>query len=538
MAIGLSSCGLFKSEPSFHPLDFVRKDAEAVVELRDISMLVKLRELLANHFGAAISKADIEQVQEELKLGLGFDPTTVEGLKGVGLATKGPVVADVSGDGAEAVWVLPLADIKTFAPVFETVMKSRGGADDVKTETKDGVSVTVFSGEYGPQKLIRAAYATAKGHIIIGTGAEAVDRVVQAVKIPKDGSVRKNDIYAKFDKRLGRTYEIRLIAPAGGAALVKAFETVPSAELASLKPTLEQVEGYGWTVNYDQNAAKMSGFATLKAEGQKQLNGVFAVKGKAPGGVRAVNLPNAVIFVQASGQPNALLDVLVPPNSSGRRNLDEAVLKVKNDLDVDIMGSILPNLSGHVALSVGLGDLTDVGFSQLVGNPLGVMWTAFSASAKDPAKLSQTEAKLEGKLKERNVTMKTRKVKGTEIRDFMPALPDGTTADPLFTTFTHDGAWGFSVEPVVATKVVENGNGVDGLGGKPGFFMEFRLALLSAQLRKFKIRELPPLYRSFVVKALDYLSLFDAVTTKVEPASDGIRVQGELRFSKMAAKTP
>ncbi|MEL7240618.1 MAG: hypothetical protein AAGK78_17300 [Planctomycetota bacterium] len=52
-----------------------------------------------------------------------------------------------------------------------------------------------------------------------------------------------------------------------------------------------------------------------------------------------------------------------------------------------------------------------------------------------------------------------------------------------------------------------------------------------AELRRFKIRELPIIYRAVVTKVIEYVSLFRQLNVRVEPAAEGLRMRGELQFS-------
>ena len=537
LALLIAGCGFFKTERSSeHPLQFMRKDADAIVELRDIGMFAALRSSLSQQFSGVFSDAEIGQMREELSLLLGFDPTSLKGLASVGLAIEGPIAGEVLADGTGAVWAIPVDKPKTLAPVIKTVMEARFGVDEVVTETQDGVALTRMLMEFGPRKVQRAAHAMAKGHIIIAFGPKSDELVLRAVKNPKAESALTDPSYRAMAKRVGETYDARFVSMRGAEALTSALRRIDR-RAAELKSLTDRVSQAGWTLRYHEGAIKADGHAVLDDAGQKQVQEVFAVKGGVPAGVKAVNLDRAIVFVQASGNPEALLQTIAPEGSGPRRQLDRAVARVKQDLDIDLLKDILPKFSGHAALAVGTGDLSGVEFKEIVGNPAGLTWTAFAASARDPKALAAAEGKLNTKLKERNVEVKKRTLAGAELREVMPIKPDGETADALFSTFSSQGAWGFSVEPVVAEAIVKNSGAQDALDGRPGVYGELRVERLSAELRRFNIRELPILYRALVVKMLDYLSLVQVIQGRVEPSRDGLHMQGELRFSKRVTKS-
>ena len=541
-ALGLSSCGLFKSESSSsNALEFVRKDAAAVVELRDVSMLVDLRASISKNFGSVLSEADIDKMGEELALMLGFDPTTKEGLKGVGLATSGPVVGELFLDSESGLWAIPVEDAKKLEPVIGTVMKSRAKIDETKTETKDGVKVTSYLVEFGERKVVRAAHAVSKGHLVLGVGPESVDLVVRGVKLPAADAALASPEYKTLAAQLGNDFDIRMTSSQGAQAAIMAAQQAGQ-DVEALRPVVDRITSAGWIVRYDGRRIAIDGRARLDEAGRTEMKKVFASKGAPPPGIKALNLPQAVVYAQASGDPQALLDLLAPKGSDLRRDFDQMVEDVKSDTTIDLMTEVMPQLSGHGALAAGTGDLSKVDFKEMAGNPAGVAWVTFAASTPKPDALAAAEKKLDTQLSARGISIQERKVKDTVIRDLVPTGPDGARPPgesvPLVSTFTHGGTWGFSVEPLITKLVVENKAQVDALSGKPGMVLELRIARLVAELRQFRATQLDLVYRAFFVKMIDYLSLIDRVSLHVGPVGDGARMQAELQFAPQVARTP
>jgi hypothetical protein len=149
---GCRVCGTTPSEP---PIHFVAKDAEAILEVRDVRMLVRLREALARDFGAFITPAQVDSLRQELSLTLGFDPTSDEGLKAAGVKTEGMIVAQVEESGRSVLWVLPVEDAGKFGKTVKDAASARIGANKTTVEGE----VTVLSSEFGPQLVTAAAYA-------------------------------------------------------------------------------------------------------------------------------------------------------------------------------------------------------------------------------------------------------------------------------------------------------------------------------------------------------------------------------------------
>ena len=533
LALGLSGCTLFKAEgPSAHPLEFIRKDADTVVEFRDIALLVDYRTRLSAQLKPVLSSLDVEQLIAELSLVVGFDPTTKDGLKSVGVATSGPVAGEVLANGSGAVWAIPVTDAKAFGPVLESTIKARRNVDAVETEDRNGVKLKKLTVEFGPRQATVAAYAAARGHIVVGFGSKADDLVVSAVRLERTGSLKNDGQYRAFISKLGDAYDVRVASPKGGQAMAAAARRVTGRPTRELGELLDRVTRAGWAFRYEGQAFKYVGRADLDERGRSMAGSVFALQGKAPAGVLAVDMDDSVIFAQMGGDPRALLDIVAPEGSEPRKQLQSGVQTVKSDLDIDLLGDILPNFSGHAALAVGINDLSKVDFRALIGSPEGQAWLAFAASAKDPEALQAAERKLEGRLAERSVKVKSRKVGKATVRDIVPL--DAATGDSYFATFALDNVWGFSADPARVDRLLSH-RANDTLGGSPGMHVELRFARLAAAFRRFNSAELPILYRSIYFKVLAYLDLFDALAMRVQPVDGGLGFEGELRFAQPSA---
>ncbi len=536
LTITLQGCSFFKTGASAHPLEFVGTDAAVVVELRDIGLLIDLRATVTKNFSGVVSEAQIEQLGDNLALTFGFDPTKPEGLKSVGLASKGPVAGELSTDGLRALWVVPVADPKLLLPVIEDVMKARFGVDEVQTEKREGVSVTTYSTEFGPRTVVRGAHAMSKGHLLFATGPDAADSVARASKLDPKRSVRNHPEFRAIASNLGNDYDIRMISHQGGAAALTAARRA-GGDPQELAPLLQRVTSAGWTLQYDGETVRVAGRARLNDAGLQDVRRVFATKGSAPGGVRAVNLPSAVFVAQASGDPQALLNAVARPGSALRRELEQGARRAKAEIDIDPLQELVPLLSGHAVVSVGTADLSTVELRELQRGPLERLWVGFSTSVSDSAAVSKVEGTISAQMRAQGLRVKERKVGNSQIRDILPREGALNTA-PLVSTFQHEGAWGFSIEPTVANAIVTNDRGTDALNGRPGLHAELRVDRLIAELRRFRAQQLDLAERFMFMTTLNYLSLIKQLTVDVEPVDDGLRMQTELQFSPLAARNP
>src|SRR5688572_10207158 len=153
VAAALSGCRMCGSRPSEPPVNFVAKDAEAVLEVRDVRTLVRLREAMTKEFSAFITPAQVDSLRQELALTLGFDPTSDEGLKNAGLRLEGSIVAQIEEGGRSALWVLPIEDASKFSKTVKDAATARIGANKTSTEGE----ITVMQSEFGPELVTVAA---------------------------------------------------------------------------------------------------------------------------------------------------------------------------------------------------------------------------------------------------------------------------------------------------------------------------------------------------------------------------------------------
>src|SRR5688500_6795698 len=200
---GCRGCGT-TPEP---PIHFVAKDAEAILEVRDVRVLVRLRESLVKDFSAFITPAQVDSLRQELALTLGFDPTTDEGLKAAGVRAEGSIVAQIEEGGASAMWVLPIEDASKFGKTVKDAASARIGANKTSVEGE----ITVLQSEFGPQLVTVAAFAVKGGTGLIGAGPKAKDLVAAALVRKPEDSAASHPEYGKQAGALAREWDVRMI---------------------------------------------------------------------------------------------------------------------------------------------------------------------------------------------------------------------------------------------------------------------------------------------------------------------------------------
>src|SRR5687768_13738193 len=95
----VSACRACGSETKEHPSRYLAKEAEAVLEVRDLGALARSRKDVESAFASVITKEQVTELENELVLSLGFSPATEKGLEEAGLPTSGPIAVEVADSG-------------------------------------------------------------------------------------------------------------------------------------------------------------------------------------------------------------------------------------------------------------------------------------------------------------------------------------------------------------------------------------------------------------------------------------------------------
>lgn len=512
------------------PRRYVRQDAEAILEVKDLGIFTRAREKLLTSFGAVVSPQQVEGLQHELSLRLGFDPSTPEGLEAAGLPKVGAVVVQLADGGSSALWVVPVADPGKFATTLDKVVRSRASIDEVTKETVEGQELTIFASAFGAEKVAVATYTHHRGFGLIGVGSKGKALVSAALTLKAEDTIERHPEYQAQVQALGQAWEVRLISPSGALALQGALRTASRAlPLRGLDqhPALAHLKSAGWALELGGNQAKVQGRLRLDAEGLAQSKALFAPKGAPNPGVLAVDLPRAVVFLQVAGSVTGLLDALAPAGTPPRARLDALYAKVKTDLSTDVEKEVLPILTGHVALALGLGDLTGRGVDSLMQNPLALLWTAAGLGVDDPNALLAVERRLDPGLSAQGFQIGGREVGGVKIRSVTQATAAGPAT--LVESFGRDKGMVLANEPAIADQLATH-QGTDRLGGQPGLALEVHFSELSRALAAVDLGTAPLLFRSMIAKGLEALASLDNLQAKVRPTEDGVGLEATLSF--------
>lgn len=532
LAVGCDGCSGKAKTGS--PLQFIAADADAVLEIRDIGLLIRARQGATQSFGSLLPKAQIESLQKELQLSLGFDPSTAEGLAKAGLPAKGAIAANILSSGKGAVWVFPVADPVKLKPLLQKVLQSRVSIDATRIEKIGPAEVTVFETQFGADKLTVAAHVFSQGYVLVALGRDALDLLKGALSVKPEASVARSAEYAALIKSLDTNWDVRMTSPKGGETLKGALRTasrsVPEAK-ALIRDELTAVKGVGWSATFSARGLTVQGSLRLDEKGLALSKKVFAPEGAPDSGVKAVGVPQSVMFAQVGLHAKTVLDLIAPVGSPARARIDRASDRAQKDLSLDIKEELIPLLTGHGAVALGLGGLDKLSFKELMGNPRGALWTAFGLGVKDPAAAVALEKRLDPGLKARTLEIVTRTVAEQTVRSVVPPKdPISGAQAPLVETSGFGGAWVFANEPALMDQVIKNTTAANALGGDSGVYVEVNFRELNTQLSAFRYGDLPILYRSLLAKVMDGLKLLDSAKIRVQPVAEGVSLNAELNI--------
>jgi hypothetical protein len=536
---GAGCKGCAKKSEQVSAIRFVSKDAQGVLQIADLGMLAKHKGDLEAALTGLVTSQQIAAIENEVKNTFGFDPATAEGLHEAGVPTEGEIAAEISADVSGALWIVPVVEPARFEKTLDRIVRVRATIDAVEKTKLAGRDATVMLTAFGPEKVSVAAWAFDSGFALIGAGPNARQLVERALSIAPGGDVRSNPEYAALDRVLDKTAEVRLIVPsveksAGGAlSAVSRFGGPDLQSMLSLLPRAGGVTGAGWTVAFEKKGARIEGRVRFSVDALARLRTIFGPGTPPEDGVRAVELEDAVVFGYGSGDLLALLREVARPDTELRKQIDDAFARIKQDLGVDVEKDVLPLLSGHGAVALGVGNIAGANVQQLLHNPARYVWTLFALGATDPSKLQAIEKKMDPEIQKRGFGVSARKIGGDEIH----VVSDPATSMVLVESTTKKGALILSNEPTVTDRALAaTPPRLLPLAGKPGLLGEVRFGVLARRLADLNVSTLPVIYRAVVSKALQTLRLLDRASLQIGPAEDGLSISARIQLTGDASK--
>ncbi|MEL6186628.1 MAG: DUF3352 domain-containing protein, partial [Myxococcota bacterium] len=465
--------------------------------------------------------ADIVNAQAELRRSLGFDPLTEEGLAEAGLPPRGRVVGTPHRNGA--LWVFPVADAGKARATVERLVQARSTADKTSSSVK-GVKVDIYGRSFGDEMAEVAGFAVTKGLGFLTLGTDARAQIEAALGRTRETSILSAPGFAALQGRVAQTELLRVVMPRGAEALRQAAESMRRTGVRVDARAVEEIAAAAWSLDVADEGVRAHGFVQLEEPSLSASKKIFSTKVGLSDGIRSVDLPASVLFATMNGEPEALLTQFAPPGSPARRRVSQVIASLGMTDEADV----LARLTGQVGLAMGLGDLADVSFRTLMGNPLSAAWTAIALGVKSPESFAEVDASMTAKLAERGFEPKTTEIEGqTVTRVHAVGSPETVLVD----SFARPGAVVYANEPAVTQGILGIAPGLDPLQGKPGISVDLRIGRLSQQLRSFRVESLPLRFQSMVRRGITGLGLFDSLEARVRPTDDGLTLDARLSLA-------
>ncbi len=477
-----------------------------VVVTGQVEVLAEVLKRWNTVLSSVITEPQMKQLRLDLALVFGFDPLDADKLRGAGFRVPGRWAAGFSAERGTAVVALPASDPERLAQTVVDHVVARTGAE--VTDLAEGRSLFTT---FGPDRVEQGAVLVRGSTVlwVIGPGAAKqigalVPQAVSAVALDEgrgESLVRARIRPQALDVLVGRR-----LSPAD-AKLVR--ETLESVDVEL------DIDPRGLDV-HSEAALTPAGLAKAK---RLKADGTDA-------SVRSVEVPDAIVIAHGQVDPRGAFDLLAPPGGPIRRELEAA--RSQGRLLFDLEASIVPALSGAFSLVVGAGDLSQLSFGALVGNPQGSLWSAMGLGRKS-VELDPFEEVLQQAQGADSATVESRLVKGLTVRSVRSG---GVLVAEAVTT---DRAWFVSNEPAVMNRVLAR---LDATAEPlPPLGIEVDFVELRRVLGTFRAASLPLFVRAIWAQGLDALGLLEFARAEAEWSDRGLRGSGRLQFRDVA-ETP
>jgi len=501
LMVGCDGCGARRGDRAAAAAAVPKTD-QLVFDLRS-SALVELQERFAPLIDAVVSEAQREQIEKELRLGLGFDPTSLAGLEAAGLDPDARVAG--SFDGERLLLAIPASDVAKARTIFADALAARFG------EAIDDDGVTRFERSFGPDTIEAAALGVGGSVLRLAFDAGATERVKKSLALARSESAVELLPGGAED-----VVRVRTPDPKEGARRLLAL--VPAQLRAALddqkvEAIIDAVRRSSLDLRWLENGLRLA--AETAFEGAEAIDPYVAAKGEVPTGLEALAAEKAVIGLRLALGPDAVFDALLPPNSPGRRAIEKA--RADGKLRLDFEKDVLPLLSGHLALAFGANELRDVPFRQIVGDPLSVSWVGIGIGTQEGADLMAPFAAQMAS--DPRLKVKTRDVGEAQVSSFF--LGETRVVEAA----QSERALLFGTDPGVLDRALE-------ADPKPGPAVPMQLSVrfdpLEKVARSFPGSKLPLVFRGLWARLLDGLAALQMLEVRVVREADTVQLTLDL----------
>ncbi len=499
MVLG-TGCDGCRSTPSVHPLAAMPKEMPVVLEIREAELFEKARIKLPQLFGALLTQTQISNIQEELELSLGFDPTTSAGLAKAGILGKSPIAVGIDQTGF--LLIVGSQDQKRLQEAVGTLSLHSGLGKPFLTKPLGNTPVHIF-GDDAIHLAFREKLA------LISAGKNPSARLQKALELTPNLSLLH--ALKQIDPSTARRsdYSIRLTSLSPGTVV----QDLLRLHQRSLPQSFtEAFTGFGCTFDAQKHTFTARGRLSLTPQVVQTLkNPQIPKPPKEP--VPTQDQKRWFAEVKAHFNLKGFLAWLAPTKSRARQWLNQAGTDWENAVQ------------GPLEARIGLLSLQGMSLRQLLRNPFSRLWAAAIISTRNPSPLLQAIDR----------TLEALEKYGFPVQHHRKSAPADveTTGHTLYSNVKKHTLSLFYPKPQQPSA-----SGITVWNGQPknGITVQLQFQALSQAMETFDEDQLPILFRAMAAKLVQTVSMLDHAKLSAELEPHGWTFVGKLHFKPESEK--
>lgn len=475
---------------------------------------------------------------EELKATLGFDLTTVDGLRDAGLDPKRPAAVAAMQGGQAILLVLPIADAKRYEKTLRSVALSLWRADKIAEEKIGQTRVVRMARSFGDREVILGGSTVdvGGGLALLALGDGYQQALKSAAELDPRASLARYEPYLAARRRVREGRMLLWLDDAG--------PLVPASQMAGVGAALEHAV---ISADVDRGGLWLEALAHYSEASRQGKESLLRLEATPPDMLTAAG-DDAVLVVAGNADVQALLakvDADLAPQTGG---IDQLARRAGVDLDREV----LKRLRGGIGAALSLGPVSEIaGELRRMGRAARALGRV--ARLHVVAELTQEGAADIGQVLERYFTERGLQVvqrsvgdgvvstatlrAGAETREFHYAVRGETLIFGIDAATNFDAVLGrVSAKAQGGLSQVLPAALREDLQGKPG-----GMALVSFSTLARKLLELSdaaalkdPVTQSTVAKAAKLVGKLQHFSLHVGAEPDGLRARARVGLARAA----
>ena len=525
------------------PLQTVPADATGALLLEPAGALAKALQGALTYAGASAEQAaDLNSLKAEL----GFDPTTVEGLRSAGIDPARPAaLAGLAAEGGrgDLIAVLPCADPKVFEQTARRLAERMGRAEKAVDESVANLRGLRFVRSFGDREIVLGGLVLDPARKLAfvslsGSGPKSIERLLTTTP---EQSLERTPAFATAR---GRVKPGPLLVWLGPQLLGKS-----TAALGLEAPVASYTVA---SAGIDAGGLWIGALLGLEPAGRERVQQALTLGSKPPD-IFALASRDAVLAATGTANVPALLATYDRADAQKNRQLEQ-VKAMANGLGVDLNRAVVERLRGGVAAAISI----DANGPLLVrpNNPGQMLCAMLGRTVMVQLVVDVTDAGaadlltlIDQYFTKNNIVVGTRSIGNTEVHfaatgavdervEWHYALQDkrllvgigtGASFDQLLTRAKGAGSGPLTeaLSPAVRSALV----------GQNGGALYLSFGTLARQL--VLLAQSPaldePAIRSGLIKAAETTSKIDALALRANVDDEGLRLELRLEPATHAA---